>query len=156
MSQGGSRPAAAILSAGLLAGLLDITAAFVTWVPRGVSAARILRGIASGMLGSSAIQGGTATALLGLGLHFVIALGAATIFYAASRAFGFLVARPIVSGCIYGVLVYFVMYWIVLPLSRYHKRPFSLSEALIAVLTHIFCVGVPIALVIRRIETRPL
>ena len=41
----------AVFAAGLLAGVLDITAAFVTWVPQGVPPVRILQGIASGLLG---------------------------------------------------------------------------------------------------------
>jgi len=70
----------AIFSAGLLAGVLDITAAFVTWVPQGVPPVRILQGIASGLLGPQAFKEGIQTALLGGALHFLIALSAAAVF----------------------------------------------------------------------------
>jgi hypothetical protein len=42
------------------------------------------------------------------------------------------------------------MYWIVMPLSNLHRRPFSASAAVVAILTHIVCVGLPISLVVRR------
>ncbi len=48
----------AVFWSGLVAGALDITAAFVTWAPQGVSPIRILQGIASGLLGAKAFAGG--------------------------------------------------------------------------------------------------
>ena len=137
--------------AGLVAGAMDITAAFVTWkVLADVAPARILKGIASGLLGSSAYQGGAGIAALGLFLHFVIAFGAATVFYIASRKMRFLTAKPFVSGPLYGIAVYVFMYWIVLPLSAVHRARFSARLALLAIVTHIVCVGTPIALAVRR------
>ena len=141
----------AIVWAGLVAGAMDITAAFVTWkVLADVAPARILKGIASGLLGPSAYQGGAGIAALGLFLHFVIAFGAATVFYIASRKMCFLTAKPFVSGPLYGIAVYAFMYWIVLPLSAVHRAPFSARLALLAIVTHIVCVGTPIALAVRR------
>lgn len=55
--------------------------------------------IASGILGVNSYSGGTRTAALGVVLHFVIALGAATVYYMASRKLRVLV------GLIYGALV---------------------------------------------------
>ena len=46
----------AIVWAGFLSGVLDITAAFVTWAPKGVTPVRILQGIASGLLGVKAFR----------------------------------------------------------------------------------------------------
>jgi hypothetical protein len=51
---------------------------------------------------------------------------------------------------VYGVLVYLVMYWVVMPLSNYHRRPFSLSVTIVAILTHMVCVGLPISLAVRH------
>ncbi len=145
-----SRAVAAIFWAGLIAGVMDITAAFVTWALQGVSPIIILQGIASGLLGPKAFVGGWKTAALGLVCHFVIAFSAATVFYVASRKITFMTRRPIVSGILYGVAVYLVMYWIVMPLSNFHKRPFSWSATVIAVITHMICVGTPISLVVNR------
>jgi hypothetical protein len=124
----------AIFAAGLLAGLLDITAAFVTWAPQGVPPVRILQGIASGLLGPQAFKEGMATALLGGTLHFLIALSAAAVFYAASRKIDFMTRRPILSGVLYGVCVYLVMYWIVMPLSRFYPAQTITRRASYAVL----------------------
>ena len=145
-----SRPFAAILAAGLLAGAMDITAAFITWAPRGISPGRILRGIASGLLGPSAFSGGAATAALGLALHFFIALSAAAVFYFASRKIAFMTEHPICAGVLYGVCVYLVMYWVVMPLSNVKRGAFSWEVEITAVITHIVCVGLPIALWVKR------
>ena len=138
----------AIFAAGLLAGVLDITAAFVTWVPQGVPPVRILQGIASGLLGPQAFKEGIA-APLGGALHFLIALSAAAVFYAASRKIHFMTRRPILSGVLYGVCVYLVMYWIVMPLSRFHPAQ-TVTRSIIAIVTHMICVGLPISLMVRR------
>ena len=150
MPNDGPRPLAPILAAGLLCGTMDITAAFITWMPRGVSPTSILQGIASGLLGPSAFQGGIATSALGLFLHYFIAFSWATIFYLASRALPMLIKRAILFGILYGVTVYLVMYWVVMPLSRFHRGHFSWFNTAIAIITHIVCVGLPIALMVRR------
>ena len=112
----------AIFAAGLLAGVLDITAAFITWAPQGVPPVRILQGIASGLLGPQAFKEGTPSALLGGAIHFLIAFSAAAVFYVASRKIDFMTRRPILAGVLYGVCVYLVMYWIVMPLAKMHPR----------------------------------
>lgn len=149
------RPITAIVAAGTLCGAMDISAAFITWMPRGVSARIILQGIASGLLGPSAFQGGAATTVLGLLLHFSIAFSWATVFYLASRALPVLERRPFVFGPLYGITVYVVMYWVVMPLSRFHRGRFSVLNTVIAIITHIVCVGTPIALMISRYSRRP-
>ena|SRR5579864_3265096 len=145
-----SRAFPAIFWAGLLCGILDISAAFITWYPKGIMPARILRGIAAGLLGPKSLQGGWQTAVLGLAIHFFIAFSAATVFYLASRKLTFMVRQPLIYGPIYGVLVYFFMYWVVMPLSARPPGKFSWFNTIIAIITHIICVGTPIALVESR------
>ena len=145
----------AVFWAGLLCGILDITAAFVTWAPQGVKPIRILQGIASGLLGAKSFTGGWETAALGAVLHFFIAFSAATVFYLSSRKLTFMTHRPVPSGIAYGVAVYLVMYWVVMPLSYFHKRPFSWSATVIAIFTHMVCVGIPISLVVRHYSGNP-
>ncbi len=140
----------AILLAGAAAGSLDITAAFVTWAPKGISPVRILQGVASGLLGAKSYRGGAATAVLGLGFQYLIAITAAAVFFAASRRLPVLTRRPFLFGALYGIGVYLVMYRIVMPLSRVHRSPFSWPATAIAVATHVVCVGIPIAVVIGR------
>jgi hypothetical protein len=142
--------ASVIFRAGLACGVLDIIAAFLTWLPRGVRPYRLLQAIASGLLGRKAFDGGWSAAILGAALHFFIAFSVATVFYAASRKLKFATEHAILSGFAFGTAVYVVMNWIVLPLSRIQPMPFSLSRTIIAVVTHMFCVGLPISLIIRR------
>ena len=56
----------AVLWAGFACGVLDITAALVVYGYLGAKPIPLLQGIASGLLGPKAFQGGLATALLGL------------------------------------------------------------------------------------------
>jgi hypothetical protein len=145
-----TKTAPAILWGGLLAGALDITAAFVTGGLRGIRPVRILQFIASGLLGPTAFQGGAGTAALGAVLHFFIAFSAAAVFYLASRELPWLLQRAVVSGLLYGVAVYLIMYWVVMPLSAVRRGPFTWESAIVAVITHMVCVGLPIALTAQR------
>src|ERR1035441_7246188 len=86
------RPFPAIFVGGLITGVLDLAYAIVVYSPR--KPILIPQTIATGVLGVKAYFGGLPTAVLGVILHFVIALGAATVFYLASRHLTFLVDRP--------------------------------------------------------------
>lgn len=138
----------AILLAGLVAGCLDLTAAIITTVSRGRKPSGMFQAIASGVLGPDSFRGGTKTAALGVFLHFVIAFGAAVVYYLASRKLTFMVHQALISGVLYGTAVYFFMQRVVLPLSAVTFKPsFALVTGL---LVHIFCVGLPIALIIKK------
>jgi len=94
------------------------------------------------------------TAAFGLGIHFLIAFTAACVFYAASRKLRFMIERPVVAGILYGVAVYLFMYWVVVPLSV-GRGPFSWSSTIIAIVTHMVCVGLPISLMVSRYSRQP-
>jgi hypothetical protein len=147
------KASAVILVAGAIAGILDITFAFVFYgFQRGISPVRILQSISSGLLGKEAYQGGLATTLLGVALHFFIATTAAAVYYAASRKLPLLVRHAVVCGLLYGAGVYAVMNLVVLPLSAYpnFKMSFEPSRLLPGLLAIMFCVGLSIALIVRR------
>ena len=145
-----ANPTKAIVSAGTICGIMDITAALVVYGTMGAKPLRLLQGIAGGVLGPRTYTGGIATALLGLALHFVIAFGAATVFFIASRGIRFLLDHAVVSGALYGIAVYFFIQRVVIPLSRANRNPFSLKFMIIGIIIHIFCVGLPIALSVRK------
>jgi hypothetical protein len=150
-----TRALPAILAAGLLCGVMDITAAFLlAWIPNRVHPVRLLQGIASGLLGRASFQHGWATGALGLAFHFLIAFTAAAVFYAASRKLPALLDHPWLAGVGYALVVYGFMYWIVMPLSRLHRSPVTLSYTVTAIIVHIICVGLPISLVIHRFARR--
>lgn len=136
---------------GLFAGILDITDAIVFYYFRGVPPRTILQSVASGLLGADAFQGGNQTAALGLFLHFVIAFGAAAVFYVLSLRIRALWRRPLITGAAYGLVVYAVMNFVVLPLSAFADRPFQVNAPFFnLIFAHIVCVGWPIALAAYR------
>jgi uncharacterized membrane protein len=139
----------AIAIGGLIVGILDITSAFITWWCKGVRPVRGLQGIAAGLLGSQSFQGGVATAGLGLTIHFFVAFMVVIVFYVASRKFQFLTRHAVVSGLLYGVVVYLFMYWFVLP-NVFPKFRHSISSDVLAVVVHMVLIGLPTALVVRR------
>jgi magnesium-transporting ATPase (P-type) len=139
----------AILTAGLVVGVLDISSAFVIWWQRGIALRRGLQGIAAGLLGAKSYEGGMTTAGLGLALHFFIAFVVVSIFYLASRKIAFLTKQPLVSGVFYGIAVYVVMYWFVLP-TAFSSFRHRISNELLAVAIHISLIGLPTAFIVRR------
>ena len=144
-----SRAIRAIIAAGLVVGVLDISSALVIWLQRGVALLRGLQGIAAGLLGPKSYEGGIVTAGLGLALHFFVAFVVVSIFYLASQRIPFLTKQPFVSGMFYGIGVYIVMYWFVLPtaFSTFRHR---FSNELLAVAVHISLIGLPTAFIMRR------
>lgn len=149
MAQGNS--ALGILWGGLIAGAMDITAAILTYkIRNNVPPMRLLQSVASGALGKDAFTGGARTAALGLLLHFVIAFGATTAFYLVSRKMPWLIQNAVLAGALYGIVVHQFMQQVVLPLSAFHKAPFSFSGLVIGLVTHIVCVGLPIALSVKH------
>ena len=143
-----------ILTAGLIAGSLDITYACIfNYVRRGATPAATCRSVAAGALGPAARDGGVKVAVLGLCFHFLIALIVAAVYFIVSRVIPFMIKHAIISGILYGLCVYLVMYGIVLRVSAIHATLYPWSypwPALIGnVLIHTLGIGLSIALVTR-------
>ena len=136
----------------LVAGTLDIAYALAfSYFRSGVAPSRVLQFVASGALGPSAFQGGSVTAAAGLGFHYVIAFLITVIFFAAAAWKPSLRQRPLVIGAVYGVAVYGVMNYIVIPVSRIGPRPAGAAVVVATgILVHILFIGWPIALSARR------
>jgi hypothetical protein len=145
-----SRVGRAIVVGGVMAGVLDISAAFVNSSFSGRSPMFVLQSIASGLLGSESYKGGFKSAALGAALHFLIAFVACAVYYVASRKIKLLVRRAVVCGLLYGVAVYLFMYLIVLPLTFRRSFTQQLSAVATGLTIHMVCVGLPISLAIRR------
>lgn len=142
---------ALVLAGGLVAGTLDITYACVFWaIKAGVPVRRIFQSVAAGLLGKASFDGGTATAALGLGLHFFIACSMAVAYYLVARPWAALRERPLLYGALYGLLLYAIMNYVVVPLSAAGgggaKDPLWIG---LSVLVHMFLIGVPIAFFVR-------
>ena len=135
-----------IVFGGLTAGALDILDAFIVSGLRGVDPTRVLRYIASGVVGATASQGGTATAALGLALHFAIAVGAAATYFAATRKFAVLLRHPILSGMLFGLGVWAFMQFVIVPLSLVRQGgPPTFPMLMNQLAIHALGVGLPIS-----------
>lgn len=142
----------ALLLGGLTVGVLDALDAVIFFGLRsGVAPARIFRGIASGLLGRAAQQGGWPTVLLGIALHFFIAFTIVATFFALSRVSRFLIQHPVISGIAYGLGAYVVMNFGVIPLSAIGPRTAAIPTPVLinGLLIHAFGVGLPAALFAR-------
>lgn len=144
-----------IAGGGLLAGLLDGAHAVIYYsLIGGIPTAGIFRYIASGLIGShAAAKAGGLAVLLGVALHFCIAIGAAAVYYFAACRLAILIRRPFVSGITFGVGLYLFMNYIVIPLSAVPKNPnaaFSWADFASEIFAHVVLVGLPIALMARH------
>jgi hypothetical protein len=144
-------PFRSILFAGLLAGVLDIIAACVQfYMKTGKGPGPVLRYIASGVFGKKASTGGMPMAAWGLFFHFVIAFLFTMIFFWIYPKIKFLSRNLIMTGLVYGLLVWVIMNQVVVPLSSAQQGPFVLKQAIKSALIIMFCVGLPIALIIGK------
>ena len=119
---------AAIVLGGLVAGTVDIGAAMLI---SGAGLTTILQFIASGLIGKAAFDGGTATAVLGAALQEAMGLIIAAVFVSASLALPWLRRRWLAAGLAYGVMIYLVMNYVVMPLSAVGRVPTFSPEGLI-------------------------
>ena len=142
----------AIFWGGLACGVFDITQACIAYgIQNHLPPMRIFQSVAAGLLGPKSFQGGISTAVLGLFLHFVIAFSWAAIYYIASRRLTFMIEIPVIAGLLYGELVWVVMNCVVLPLSALHHGPrFDKASIITGPIGHLFLVGLPIALAVKR------
>ena len=146
-----AHPLLAIFWGGLMCGVFDISQAFLAWgIQNGVKPTVILHSVASGVLGQKAFQGGVATAVLGAFLHFVIAFGAATVYCVASRWIPFMTTHAVISGLLYGEMVFWFMRLVVVPLSAAHQGKFTMATLITGPIGHMFLVGLPIALATKK------
>ena len=140
-----------ILVATAIAGTLDIADAILVALARRRSPVKMLQGIAGGLVGKAARSGGARTAALGLVVHFAIMLVMAAVFVLAAERVADLVRRPFLWGPLYGLGLYGIMYWVVLPL-RWPPLFGKLEPAQVVnqLFAHTILVGLPIALVAAR------
>lgn len=145
-----------IIIATAIAGALDILAAFFFAGRTGISAARVLHFVASGPFGDRALTG-NGFAAVGLFVHFAIMASMAAVFVLAAVRLPLLLDHPIIAGAVYGLALWFVMYWVVRP-ARWPRLTPSTDPARIAeeLFCHIILVGIPIALVARHYLRAPM
>jgi uncharacterized membrane protein YagU involved in acid resistance len=131
---------------------LSYSIKFVTL--RGLQPIVLPQAIASGLFGMKSFEGGLPTAILGVALEFLITLVATAAYYAASRKLSFLIRRAVLWGLLYGIAIYLFMNLIVVPLSAAPKFDHTWASRACDLAAHMFFIGLPMALAVRRYSTR--
>lgn len=133
----------------LIAGALDILSAFLWSALDGGDLANILPTVASGPFGDRVPEGAAGQAL-GLAVHFAIMTVMAAAYVLAARRHPALNRNWLVAGLLYGLVLWIVMYWIVIPL----RWPGAPSRVMLAItqqlISHCLLVGLPIAWITAR------
>jgi hypothetical protein len=142
--------ASTVAIAGVAAGAIDLGFNTVRALQSGTSLLRPWKGVAAALLGKDAvIQGGDAMAIVGVGLHFLITIGAAAIYYLVAKRQGWLVRHAFLSGLVFGTIFFLAMNYVILPLSVMGRPLYVGGETIaIAVPSHIIMIGLPISLII--------
>ncbi len=129
-----------------ISGTLDILFAIGLTLAFGREVPAMLRFVGSGPF-PGAIGMGTAGAVLGLAVHYSLMAIMATGLVLLVRWRPELIQTPLRTGLAYGLITYFIMNWLVVPL-RFHSplppRAISVATQLFA---HIALVGIPMAFV---------
>lgn len=136
-----------IIAGGGVAGLLDMTSAYITF-------GRYMPiGIAGGLLGAAARHVTAGQYILGLCIHYFIAFSAAAVYCLASRKLHFLRDHFFVCGLFYGIGFFLFMQLVVLPLSAYHAMgPYQYRSLVQGLLAHMFLIGLPISASLRMLS----
>jgi hypothetical protein len=141
-----------IVWATLVAGTLDILSAFVWTLIAGGKPANVLPSVASGPFGD-AIRDSALAAPLGLIVHFAIMLIMVAAYVIVAARVPALTRQWLVAGVLYGLLLWFVMYWVVLPLRFGIPHPSEAAAITRQLISHMLLVGIPIAWITARGQT---
>lgn len=145
-------PFGAALVGGLVAGALDIGFAAVLF---GAGVERVFQSVAAGLIGrEAAVAGGMETVAVGAAAHFFISFVAAAIYVLATAPFPILLRRAVLGGFIFGVAVWAVMNFVVVPNSMANSAPITWPTTPIMIAGHILFFGLPIALIARAFAGR--
>jgi uncharacterized membrane protein YagU involved in acid resistance len=136
----------------LIAGSLDILAAIFmsSVILHKAPALKVLQSVASGVFGAEAYRGGIAMALAGLGFHFLIALIFTVIYFLIFPYLAVLRSQKIISGLIYGIVVWMIMNLAVLPLSNIPKLTYHWPAMIRGSVVLMLCIGLPISILVSR------
>ncbi|MDQ0641646.1 putative membrane protein YagU involved in acid resistance [Pedobacter sp. W3I1] len=137
-----------VLLTTLVAGTLDGLAAVIFLGKMNFMG--VFQYIASAIFGTKAFAGGIKTALIGLVLHYFIAFSFTLVFTIASTKTPVLRKNIILSGIIYGIVVWTIMTLLIVPLTKIPAVPFNYERAILNAVILIFCIGLPISYLTAR------
>jgi hypothetical protein len=141
----------AILYATLVVGMLDAADGVVFRGLQGQNPIQVLQYIASSLLGARSFSGGLASAGLGLGVHFAIALVVVAIYILASRRIAVLRTHWVLLGLLFGAAVWAVMNLVLLPLTAVAHSPITTAALANGIMGHALFVGLPSAFFAKKV-----
>lgn len=137
--------------AGFVAGLLDIGAAVIKYtIERQQEPTKLFQFIASGIFGKEAFSGGLTTVILGLIFHFALAYIFTIVFFLIYPKIHLLSRNKIVTGLVYGLLVWVIMNLVVLPFSNAPRLTSDPTQAVIGMIILMLCIGLPISIIVHK------
>jgi hypothetical protein len=145
-----------LLAAGLVVAALDFLYVLVRWVwlEHALTVQELAQSIATGLLGRAAYDGGIRTAVLGLLLHLGVACGWTLVFFVvtarvpAFRAMVATVRGRVLAGLLWGPIVWLLMDFVVLPLSRARPTPPTSPTFYVNLVQHALMIGMPMSLLL--------
>jgi hypothetical protein len=143
-----------ILITGLIAGTLDILAAYTNiFIQTGRVSKKMFPYIAGGALGlKNSMNGGVPVILLGIFFHYLIAFSFTLFFfylYRKNKVFGL---NKFVAAFLYGYFIWAVMNLIVLPLSALPPATITVGKVLLDGSILGLMIGLPVSLSARSAE----
>lgn len=139
-----------VLSGGFLAGLADFIYPTLKTVMNGKPWITPWKGVATGLLGQTARDGGIEMAILGAALHFFICISAAFILYLVVKNVKFLPRHWVPLAIIHGLAVLLAMNYVIVPLSQIGIILYPLKTLHINAFWHILLVGLPTGFFVSR------
>jgi hypothetical protein len=146
----------AIVLSGAIIGIADGLAAITSaYFSRGITPDIVFKYVASGAVGNQAFEGGIAMITLGILFHFFIALSFTALFFIVASELKFLLQKMFLSGMVYGIFIWLVMNFGVIPLSQTPTSTFRFSQVVVGLLIHIFVIGIPIVWLAKQHLAKP-
>jgi hypothetical protein len=127
-----------------VSGTLDILFAMILTLAFGRQIPNMLRFVGSGPF-PMATDMGTGGAILGLVVHFVLMAIMATVLVLIVQWRPQLAAAPLLTGLGYGLITYFIMNWLVVPIRFGTPLPPKALSVATQLFAHIVLVGIPMA-----------
>jgi hypothetical protein len=142
------------VKSGLIVGILDaIAASLNAYISTGITPDRVFKFVASGAFGARAYSESHGMVWIGLLFHFAIAIGWTILFFFAFSKLKLLHVNKILIGMIYGIFIWVIMNFVVIPLSSIGSRPFPFIGTIIMIMIHMFVIGIPISVLTSKYYT---
>lgn len=140
-----------ILKAGLIAGTLDICAAFIySYIKRGTPPQNVLQYIAKVVFGKDRFTEAWILNLTGLLIHYCIAFSWTILFFIFYPRMKWMQKNFLITGIVYGLFVWTMMTTIILPLWNGKAFVFNPESSTINAAILVLAIGMPLSVIARK------